>query len=475
MSFGRVAATDPPAFLRLTFRTTSYPCSIDVIDYSITMLQDQALTADPYLLTLAQNSIRTPATTICDSADFERHYLIMLLRLSTLALVVALATPLSAQTLMPIDLTHSAEAGWLKKKVLDSRPLDDMQHPETWAFTGTGKLSFNAKTDSLNTPGLRVDVDMFVKEPAPTRNKLSSINLRRIVPGEDWRKYNRISMWIKPHVSGFPMLPLQIVLHNDGAEKVPDLYDREGIHYVTLREQRVAAGRLGDRAARARPGDDARDRLLGEQDARGADRPRRVRDRRLELQRVDPDHHTGWNVAPGKIAFSHTGYRPASTKTAIASDLDARQSSALPRQRLRRSRARPDQARQTRQHPTRRIPEARLLRSESAGHLRHRGRQTGRRGRSGSATTSGTARSGRRSTSSTAIGAASTCPASTASTTSTGSRRSATSSITMSGGWHDAGDLSQGVINTGEATYAMFALAETHAAPRRRSRARRRG
>jgi hypothetical protein len=32
--------------------------------------------------------------------------------------------------------------------------------------------------------------------------------------------------------------------------------------------------------------------------------------------------------------------------------------------------------------------------------------------------------------------------------------------IVMSGGWHDAGDLSQGVINTGEATYTMFALAE---------------
>ncbi|MEO7361679.1 MAG: glycoside hydrolase family 9 protein, partial [Gemmatimonadaceae bacterium] len=32
--------------------------------------------------------------------------------------------------------------------------------------------------------------------------------------------------------------------------------------------------------------------------------------------------------------------------------------------------------------------------------------------------------------------------------------------ITMSGGWHDAGDLSQGVINTGEGTYAMFALAD---------------
>ena len=29
----------------------------------------------------------------------------------------------------------------------------------------------------------------------------------------------------------------------------------------------------------------------------------------------------------------------------------------------------------------------------------------------------------------------------------------------MNGGWHDAGDLSQGLVNTGEAKYAMFSLA----------------
>jgi hypothetical protein len=32
--------------------------------------------------------------------------------------------------------------------------------------------------------------------------------------------------------------------------------------------------------------------------------------------------------------------------------------------------------------------------------------------------------------------------------------------IVMNGGWHDAGDLSQGLVNTGEAVYSMFALAE---------------
>jgi hypothetical protein len=32
--------------------------------------------------------------------------------------------------------------------------------------------------------------------------------------------------------------------------------------------------------------------------------------------------------------------------------------------------------------------------------------------------------------------------------------------INISGGWHDAGDLSQGLVNTSEAVYAMFDLAE---------------
>jgi hypothetical protein len=32
--------------------------------------------------------------------------------------------------------------------------------------------------------------------------------------------------------------------------------------------------------------------------------------------------------------------------------------------------------------------------------------------------------------------------------------------ISMSGGWHDAGDLSQGAVNTGEAVHALFTLAE---------------
>ena len=37
--------------------------------------------------------------------------------------------------------------------------------------------------------------------------------------------------------------------------------------------------------------------------------------------------------------------------------------------------------------------------------------------------------------------------------------------IVINGGWHDAGDLSEGVVNTAESVHAMLALAERLAPP----------
>ncbi|HLE57302.1 MAG TPA: hypothetical protein VJB15_09475, partial [Rhodothermia bacterium] len=139
---------------------------------------------------------------------------------------------------MPIDYQSSAEFGWTSKKVLATRTVEPMTEAANWVFQGTGKLSFLSATGAVGRSALRVDMDMFTDKPAPTRNGLSSVNLRRPFAGEDWTQYNRISFWIRPLVSGFPMLPIVIVLHNDGQVKVPDAYYREGIHYVTLQNDK---------------------------------------------------------------------------------------------------------------------------------------------------------------------------------------------------------------------------------------------
>jgi len=360
---------------------------------------------------------------------------------------------------MPIEFRNSAEFAWLTKKVEASRVLDDMTQPATWQVTGTGRLTFPSEPHLGDMRVLRVDMQMFTAAPAPTSNRLSSINLRRAFDGEDWRAYNRISLWIRPEVSGFPMLPLQIVLHNDGAEKVPDRYNREGTHYVTLAKD-------GWQHVVWEIEPLARDKItlleigywVNKMLAAPSDRVA-FEIGRLELQRVDPDHHTGWNVAPGRIAFSNTGYQTGSSKTAIASDLTAssfdvvRVSDNALGQVVMRG---PIQQAQTRLGNYQVLDFSGL--NEAGTYVVRAGDATTRPFRIGDDVWQETIWKVLNFFYGERCGFA--VPGSHGVDHLDWFATHGEERISMAGGWHDAGDLSQGVINTGEATYAMFALAE---------------
>lgn len=375
------------------------------------------------------------------------------------ACVPGIAAAQTSRALMPIDFANSAEFAWLGKKVHASRTLDDMTQPSTWRFSGTGRLTFPAESRLGGMRVLRVDMQMFTTAPAPTRSRLSSVNLQRQFAGEDWSAYNRLSVWIRPEVSGFPMLPLQIVLHNDGAEKVPDRYGREGIHYVTL-----ARGGWQQVVWEIEPL--ARDSVTSIEIGYWVNKMLALPgDRvafeigRLELQRVDPDHHTGWNVAPGKISFSHTGYQSGFSKTAFASDLPASDftllrvnNNALGEVVLKK----PVEVVRTRLGAFQQMDFSEV--NARGTYIVRAGDRSTRPFRIGDDVWKGTIwktlnffygnRCGYDVPGSHGIDHLDWFATH-------GSER-----IVMSGGWHDAGDLSQGLINTGEATYAMFALAE---------------
>jgi hypothetical protein len=175
----------------------------------------------------------------------------------------------------------------------------------------------------------------------------------------------------------------------------------------------------------------------------------------IELQRVEADHYEGWDVAPGKIAFSHAGYLPDAPKTAIASGLSASEFRVL----------RADTG-------------AVVLRKKVAG-------QSGRLGQFQVLDFSEVKTPGRYVL---AAGSVHAPPFPIGgdiwddTITKTidffhGERcgmripgiheechrdwqaEHDAQKIVINGGWHDAGDLSQGLVHTGEATHAMFTLA----------------
>jgi hypothetical protein len=360
--------------------------------------------------------------------------------------------------MLPIDFANSAEAGWLAKPVKARRLLDDLRQLGPWRLTGAGTLSLVDSTRSGDRRALRV-VMTLNRPPLPTPLRLPSVNLSRSIAAEDWRPFNRIALWIRPDYRGVPVLPLQFVMHNDGAVKVPDRYDREGTHVITLQQNgwqlvtweieplardkvtRIEFGYFVNRML-ARPDDQVAFEIGS-----------------IELQQIDPDVHTGWTIGDGKLAFSHSGYQRESSKSALASGLSAStfelmrvDNVAFPWSVLRK----PVRTLTT---PTGTFQKLDFSEITTPGRY--------------------AIRTGDQVSKPFTIGDDAWLPSIWKSLNfyygnrcgfdvpgvhpidhldwlaTKGDQR-----ISMAGGWHDAGDLSQGVINTGEGSYAMFALAE---------------
>ena len=363
------------------------------------------------------------------------------------------------RALLPIDYVNSAEFGWLQKRVHASRVVDDMSQPGAWKMSGTGALTFPAEPRLGDMRALRVDMQLIREAPASNRPRLPSINLQRAIANENWSSYNRLSLWVRPDFQGVPVLPLQLVLHNDGAEKVPDRYNREGTHIITLARngwQQIVweiEPLARDRVTRIEIGYFVNRMLAGPTDHVAFEIGR------IELQRVDADAHTGWDVASGRMAFSHSGYQRGRSKTAIASGLNANAFElvrvtdiAFGETVLRKPIATVRAAKGTFQQldfSEVETPGSYVLR---AGDVTTKPFRIGDDVWMSSIWKTLNFYYGNRC----GFDVPGIHPVDHLDWFATlGSKR-----ITMSGGWHDAGDLSQGLINTGEGTYAMFALAE---------------
>lgn len=320
-------------------------------------------------------------------------------------------------------------------------------------------MTFPAEPRLGDMRALRVDMQMFVDAPAPNRTRLSSINLSRVFANEDWSQYNRLSLWVRPDFKGIPVLPLQIVLHNDGAVKVPDRLGREGTHYITLARngwQQIVweiDPLARDRITRLEIGYWVNRMLMSPDDHVAFELGR------LELQKVDADVHTGWNVAPGKIAFSNSGYELGMSKTAIASGLGAKDFELLRVDNIAFGEAVLRKPVENVKAPQGVFQQLDFSEVNTPGnYVLRAGGETTKPFRIGDdAWKSSIWKTlnffyGNRC----GFDVPGVHPVDHLDWFATlGDKR-----ITMSGGWHDAGDLSQGVINTGEGTYAMFSLAD---------------
>ncbi|MGE5569566.1 MAG: glycoside hydrolase family 9 protein [Rhodospirillales bacterium] len=229
---------------------------------------------------------------------------------------------------IPNDYTASIKTRWLNKPVLERRLLDDAEDLSTWKLQNSGQakgeMTLTKERAMSGSSSVRLTSRTTGDTPIPTTRFYGGTSATRVVAGEDWSAWNRLSFWVYPDLPGFRVVSLMLLFHNDGTEKVPDVYGKMGRNYLILQNQQW--NRVNWEIANL-----PRDKVtaidftyLLQGNEPGAASTVTFDIDGLELEKVEADHYLGWNVAPGEISFSHSGYQTGSPKSAIASDLKAR-------------------------------------------------------------------------------------------------------------------------------------------------------
>lgn len=236
---------------------------------------------------------------------------------------------------LKIDESKTARYRWESKPVIESILLDNMENCANWQHIGVGEMTFTSERSMDGEKCLRLasktkqEVYVDPEDRANYGRPFGEAIARRVFNGEDWSSYNRLSFWVYPTLPGFRVISMYVVLRNDGEIKIPDSYEREGLHFFLLKPDQWnhVVWEIASLPRDKVTGVDIIYRMQGNEP--GATDTVMFDIDRLELQKVEADHYEGWNVAPGRISFSHTGYQTGSVKNAIACGIKASEFSVI--------------------------------------------------------------------------------------------------------------------------------------------------
>jgi hypothetical protein len=219
---------------------------------------------------------------------------------------------------LPLDYSKSFEAFGLTKKVLRADMLCDMEDMSGWSHQGIGGMSQTDERSISGRHSLRLTAPVTASEfPAwglGLGTSLATFN----AGGENWEKYNRIMFYIYPDCEGARSIYLNLYVENDGKIKVPDEYMREGYHEINLinRQWNQCFVEMTELARDKVTKLSFAIEVFGREETMGDFFQYDVDG--VELQTIDnPEVVSGWMPADNRIICSTTGYRVDSEKKAI--------------------------------------------------------------------------------------------------------------------------------------------------------------
>ncbi len=221
---------------------------------------------------------------------------------------------------MPVEETASLEYRLRQKPVSRRKSLWNGVDLSCWQQSGHGILSVTENhTLCLQTPA-RAD---HWPEGSPSDGDycaFGSLDAGLQTDRADWQSFNRLHFQIYPDCKGMHSPMIAIQLYNDGAEKIPDKYHREGYHTIHLQN-----GQWNDCIWEfpSLPRDCVTSLAFvvhsyGKE--LSMDDMLRFEIKELNLEYTpEVSHSLGWQCDENTVVFSTEGYWPDGAKTAVTS------------------------------------------------------------------------------------------------------------------------------------------------------------
>ncbi|MCL1793791.1 MAG: glycoside hydrolase family 9 protein [Oscillospiraceae bacterium] len=224
-----------------------------------------------------------------------------------------------AYSAMKANPEHSALTEWLKKPVKETLLLHGMETAENFTLRGPGNFCAVTEQPYHYDTCLKVECPTAVGKVPDHKRSYAHTSLVYNASGLDFRKYNRISFWAMPDCPGFENVWITVTIKNEGEVKYPRKKYFEGTHcsnikngcwnqvvweipYVYRDKVSEVSISFNIHGSQANMNDTA---VLYYSN--------------LELQAVDPEYYEGWD--PGnRIAFCHSGYKPDNPKIALTGE-----------------------------------------------------------------------------------------------------------------------------------------------------------
>ncbi|MCC8198221.1 MAG: glycoside hydrolase family 9 protein [Tannerellaceae bacterium] len=223
---------------------------------------------------------------------------------------------------LPLDHTNSYDSYGLKKKILDSTPIIITENLDGWEQHGLGQGVFSGDQTISGTGSIRLEFPTYTgkriqgppSDPDYATYGYSSIELH--TRQANWENYNRIAFSVYPDCEGARVVNLNLVIENAPGSTQPGLSSCSHLINLTNREwnrcfldiddlQRDQVSKLGFHVTLK-----GKDRTTGDVCTYYIDQ--------IELQQIeDPEIVSGWQSGLNRMVYSTSGYMANHRKTAL--------------------------------------------------------------------------------------------------------------------------------------------------------------